>query len=401
MFILYYSLFGASLIYSIKKYRNIINPISIFSIFLFLLSFSFIRLAKNQTDYSLCTYFVLNLSIFSYFLGVNINLNFRPIKLPKINNKLRKIFLYGFSIFSFLTCILECIRFGFIPIFQLSSIDIYNETNGKLIPFLHYFITLAGFLPTWSYVLFKNKILSKKELFFFLILSLLILINYLSRQLYLMAGFSLFIAYSYYNIVNYKKIILSGLVIISLFFTVGFLRFNNDSPVSFSEFSRAAAGIESEDVNFIESIIVEYSSKRFSVLNDLVVYSNSLNYFGFGIYTFRPILSFFLLEKKGIINRNENLDTEKLVATYTIDPYLDFNFFGVVFLNILYGFLAIRYYKQFHNKYDEAIIKFSIIFFCIIMGVFVNYFNSMLVWLGLLFNKILTGGISKYNTINK
>ncbi|MDA6068803.1 oligosaccharide repeat unit polymerase [Flavobacterium sp. AC] len=392
-FLGYYCLATTMLLFSLNKYQEPINPISVYSVFIFLLSYSFIRLADAQIGYSFNTLLVINISIFSYFLGTCFKVDYKPIKLFKINNKLRRTFIYGICILAFFTFILECMRFGYIPVLQIGSVDIYNETNDKLIPFLHYFIILLGFVPAWSYILFKQEIVSKKEFHFFCFLTLIVLINYLSRQLYLMTGFSFFVAYSFYNVVNFKRIIISAVSVIVIFFSIGYLRFKSDSPVSYSEFSRAYAGIDNKEVNFFESIIVEYASKRFSALNEAVNYGDRINYLGKGMYTFRPLTSLLLLEKTGVIKRDDNLDTENLVATYAIDPYLDFWFFGVVFLNVFYGFILSRYFAQFRNNYNEAIVKFSIVFFCIIMAMFVNYFNTMLVWLGLVFNKILIGGI--------
>lgn len=108
-------------------------------------------------------------------------------------------------------------------------------------------------------------------------------------------------------------------------------------------------------------------------------------------------LSFFLFEKIGVVQRIPELNSEVRVGTYLIDPYLDFGVIGVLVINSFYGYLSARYYNQFKENRPEAIIKFSIIIFCVFMGMFINYYNSMLIWLGFIFNKILIGGLKSEN----
>jgi hypothetical protein len=178
---------------------------------------------------------------------------------------------------------------------------------------------------------------------------------------------------------------------------VGFLRFDSELSMSAGEFYRAISGIENDNVSLFEAVFVEYSSKRFSILDEMINYSDHIAFFGYGMYTFRPFTSFFLLEKMGFITRIPELNSEQRVGTFLIDPYLDFGIIGVFILNALYGYLAVRYYNQFKKRYPEAIVKFTIIVFCILMGMFVNYFNSMLIWLGLIINKVLVGGLKSKN----
>jgi oligosaccharide repeat unit polymerase len=301
--------------------------------------------------------------------------------------------LYTICIASTITFVIECAFFGYLPVLNISNADVYIDTNAKLVPFLHYFIVLLAFVPSWSYVLYKEKVLKKNEYRLLLFITLFILVNYLSRQLYLLLGITFFMSYSYYSYVNTKKIFYGIIVIVVLFMTIGYLKFNSETSVSFSEFSRLAAGIDNENVTILESTFTEYSSKRYTALDKMVRYRDDINYWGMGIYTFRPFFSFFLLEKTGVVKRIPELDSERNVGTYAIDPYLDYGLIGALIINLFYGYFSARYYKQYKNRYPEAILKFSIIVFCLLMGMFINYFNTMLIWLGIIFNKILIGGL--------
>jgi oligosaccharide repeat unit polymerase len=386
-----------ALVLSFIRFKKAINPISIYSIFIFLMAYSFIRLSDLQSGYSTNTIILLTSSAFFYLLSALFNYPYKPVRLFVLTSSLRILFLYAIVSGSFITFCIECILFGYLPVLHIFSSDVYSETNAKLVPFLHYFIVLLAFVPTWSFIFYKQKMITKAKFRFLLALSLFILVNYLSRQLYLLLGITFFLAYSYYNYVNTKALLRGAVIVVGLFMMIGYLKFNSDLGDTFSDFSRRLAGIENEHVTILESTLTEYSSKRFTALDKMVKYRDSINYYGKGAYTFRPIISFFLLEKLNVVKRKSELDSEVNVGTYAIDPYLDYGFLGVLILNCLYGFSAIRYFKQYNVSYPEAIIKFSIIIFCIFMGMFINYFNTMLIWLGIIFNKILLGGIKNNN----
>lgn len=397
-FTIYYCFATFAVILSGLRFKNLINPISIFVPFLYLLSYSFLQLSVDQVDYSPMTFLIINSSIVIYLLFASLNYPYRPVKIFALDERLKRKLLYFMSLMAFLTFIIECIVFGYIPILNITNVDLYGETNEKLVPFLHYFIILNSLLPTWAYVFLKEKIISKKEFRFVLFLSVFILLNYLSKQLYLLFGMSLFVSYTYYNQINIKKILKALGVMFLIFGFIGFLRFDSELSMSASEFYRAISGIENDSVSLFEAVFVEYSSKRFSILDEMVNYSDHIAFLGYGMYTFRPFTSFFLLEKMGFIIRIPELNSELRVGTFLIDPYLDFGIIGVIILNALYGYLAVRYYNQFKGRYPEAIVKFTIIVFCISMGMFVNYFNSMLIWLGLIINKILMGDLKSKNS---
>lgn len=399
LFSLYYVIAVMTFVFSRLRFNSLINPISIFVPFLFLLSFSFLQLSENQNSYSLTTFLVINVSIATYLVFASLEYPYRPLTLIKVDNKLRVRLVRFISFMAFITFVIECFMFGYIPLLNITSLDVYNDSNSKLVPFLHYFIIINAFIPSWSYIFLKENLISKREFRILLFLSCFILLNYLSKQMYLLFGLTFIISYSFYNVLKLKGLFKAVSAVVLVFLFLGYLRIDPKSTLSAAELYRAYAGVHNEEVTMIESFFVLYSSVRFTVLNEMVNFSDKIHYLGSGIYTFRPFTSIFLLEKTGVIKRIPELDSESNVGTFLADPYLDFGFLGVLFLNAFYGFIALRYYRQFKDKYPEAIVKFSIIVFCILMGMFVNYFNSMLIWLGILFNKFIIGGMVKKSNI--
>ena len=203
-------------------------------------------------------------------------------------------------------------------------------------------------------------------------------------------------AYITYNKFNTLLFLKGMIAIITLITIINFIRFetyDSQNTDDKAEFFRSIAGIEDDNVTLTEATFVEYVSKRYSAMERMVVYSDKIDFFGFGMYTFRPILSLLLLEKTGFVERKPELNSELNVGTYMIDPYLDFGFVGVIVLNSFYGSIANRFYYQFKNNRKEAIIKFAFIIQCMLMGMFINYFNTMVIWLCIFVNKILLGGL--------
>jgi oligosaccharide repeat unit polymerase len=399
LFSLYYVFAVMTYVFSRLRFKSLINPISIFVPFLFLLSYSFLQLSENQNSYSLTTFLVINVSITTYLVFASLEYSYKPLIIIRADNNLRVRLVRFISFMAFITFVIECFMFGYIPIFNITSLDVYNDSNSKLVPFLHYFIIINAFLPSWLYIFFKENLISKREFRVLLFVSCFILLNYLSKQMYLLFGLTFFMSYSFYNALRLKGLFKAAGAVSIVFLFLGYLRIDPKSSLSAAELYRTYAGIQNEEVSMIESFFVLYSSVRFTVLNEMINFSDKIHYLGSGIYTFRPITSLFLLEKIDVIQRIPELDSESRVGTFLADPYLDFGFLGVLFLNAFYGFMALRYYRQYKDKYPEAIVKFSIIVFCILMGMFVNYFNTMLIWLGILFNKFIIGGLVKKSNL--
>lgn len=377
------------LCYANIRFKGPINPITAYSLYIFLFGYSIIPISTAQEGFTKTSYAIVIISIISFLAPILLRIKFSNIKVPLLSLKQRVNLLYFLLIGSCVVFVMECARFGFIPILEVASRDIYIETNEKLIPFLHYFIVLNSYIPCWAYLLYKMQLISKKIFLMVLCVSVIILLNYLSRQVYLLLGISMFISYCYYHRVKFASIIRISLISIGLFLFIGFLKFSSNVTDSFSEYMRLLAGIDNSDISMLEATVVEYSSKRFVAFNTIVDKADFLDYYGLGIYTFRPLLSSFFLEKAGIINRLPELDSEVLVTTYAADPYLDFGLIGVVIMNFFYGSLALGCYENFVRRRAVSIISWAIVLFCCVMGMFINYYNTMLICLGFIFNQLM------------
>ncbi|MEN6568922.1 MAG: O-antigen polymerase [Rikenellaceae bacterium] len=388
----FFSVFSISILFaSFKFYNSVINPISIYFPFLILLSYSFIQLSNLQVGYSIKSILVILFSIISYILSSMSKISFKKGDKKKyLSKRSRRFLLFLLIIGAILTFLLESRRIGYIPILHLTNRNVYSDMNENVIPLMHYFITLLAFLPSWIYILYKQGIVRKRESKTLILITLFILLNYLSKQIILLLILCSFGTYIYYNKIN-KKIILSfigGLAVIFILITI--IRFQSiDTTAAIAEYYRIVAGIDNPEVSFTEAFLVEYSTKRFVAFNNVINYADNIKFLGLGQYTLKPIISILFLDNLGFTSNVPELNTENLVTTYIADPYLDFRFIGVILLNILYGFLSITFYKKIKSGDEDGIVGFWIIVFCLLMGVFINFFNTMMIWLGFLFNRLL------------
>lgn len=348
------------------RYKSIINPLLVYSLFVFFFSYSIIPISNDQKLYSLNTYIVVFISILFYVLPFFLNLKFQDFSCFKLTNNARTSLLLILLFCSVVVYGLECLKFGYIPILNFTQQDVYNDSNTKLIPFLHYFIIITAYLPSWAYIFYKENIISKKKMRWIFYISLFVLFNYLSRQIFLLLGLSLFISYNYYNKVNVLRLFQVAFCTVGLFFIFGYIRFSSDVTDSFAEFMRIVADIDNPNILVFESTLVEYSSKRYTALDHVIHNRDEINFYGLGMYTFRPLLSLLFLEKFGVIERIPELDSEILIATYAADPYLDFGFLGVIFLNFLYGCIAVDAYKNYQERKVGYCIVLSIVFFVVL-----------------------------------
>lgn len=142
-------------------------------------------------------------------------------------------------------------------------------------------------------------------------------------------------------------------------------------------------------LSVIENYLTIYSSNRFYELNKLVNEKNSLNYYGYGMYTFKPIVSVFFLNRLNLVDYDTKFNIPNAVPTFVVDPYLDFGLIGSFLINFIYGFISTIFFFIFWNKKRIGIINFSIIVFCIVMMTFMNYFNTFFVWFVLIINNLL------------
>lgn len=398
-FSIYYA-FGILLLLTSRLFfENFINPISLFTLFIFQLGYSFIQFSDSQQPLSFVSLFIINTSILFFLLGTVL-----PLNLPKttLNLTIRsRVIVYFFLTFmGLITILLESVfLIGYLPVANLFAKDVYRDTLDNYIPLLHYFVSLSCFVPVWGYILFKNNHISKFWFVISLLTSFFVLSNVYGRQIYLLTFLSLFIAYTYYNRVNTSRILIIIICFFSLFYFIG--QFRNKWADTYGNVIKMVTGISNEKVTAVEAIFVEFSAKRYTAFEKMVNRQLQTNYYGYGIYWSQPLSSLFLLQKLGMVKILPEFDSFSEVATYAIDPYLDYGIPGIIIFNLLYGILARRYYMQFTEKDSSAIVKWGIFSFCIIMMMYVNFINTAFIWLGLIFNKIIISPEYSHSIMHK
>lgn len=371
-------------------FKDYINPISAYSVFLFCFSFSFIPLSGLQRVFSVYGLMILIVSVLSFFLGAIVFRKIRFLNLfPVFTKRSKKILIYfllSVSIFSFL---MEIHKLNYLPLLNVLKRDVYNETSSAYIPFLNTFILLSSVIPVWSILLYRKGIISKREYRFILLASIFILVNHFGRQMFLVIGLSLLAYYNFFNKINYRKLIVIILSGISLFLFIGFLRTGSLNALDRgNEIIKSGGGIKYK-TNIVESYLVLYSSVRFSVFEEMLEGKKAQDFWGMGSYTLRPIFKMTRLSNINYLHKPE-FDSLNKLGTYAIEPFLDAGIVGVVVVNFLYGFF-ITYFFRKYTQYEnlEYIIPWAIILFCMIMMPFTNTFNTFFTWIVLLFNKIL------------
>ncbi len=153
-------------------------------------------------------------------------------------------------------------------------------------------------------------------------------------------------------------------------------------------FLNNVAGIE-YNTNIVESTFTLYSSIRYDVLNKYVKKAKHDEYIGMGKFVFRPIISLTLLDRMAIVNYEKGYDVESALATYAINPYLDFGYLGVIIFGLLYGIISSHFYRNYKLRNEKYILSWSIIIFCLLMTPFMNYFSSFFIFVIWSVNKLI------------
>lgn len=391
---------GIVFILGIMRFGNFINPITLICLFLFAFSYSFIKFSNDQIDLSIWTISIIYTSIFSYVIFASMRqFNSKPLLFFDLKPVKRKYLLIIVFISGIVVFIFECLKAGYIPILNFTSRDTYADAVTNVFGFFHYAILLQTAVPAWSYILYKERIIIRKTFIRISIIATFITFNYLSKQTVLFFMLCGLTTYLFYNKVNFKRFLNVSILFIAVMYMVNYFRssnFNLENTGTSTEYMKSISGVEKgKDININEAMLIEYSSKRFSALEEMRAYADEHNYIGLGIYTFKPVTSLFLLEKTGIITIDPNLNTIGKVGTFVIDPYLDFGILGVIILSAFYGLLANRYYFHYLDAFRDAPVKFAVILQFLIMAVFINYINTFFIWTILFFNKLITEGLKK------
>jgi len=389
-------LFGVILFcYSIQKWNDLLNPLSLYFIFIFGFGYSLLGLSKYIHPFDPRTIIIISLSILSFSAGAILNIKikspFSQILLSKRSNLLVYYALIAFSLLSFAY---EMIRIGYLPLFNILRFDVYSDSNKKLVSFVHYFAMLFAVIPSWTYILYKRKSVTKRWLLFIFLVSSFVLLNYLSRQLIVLFLIAFMLTYTFYNKLNYRKVAFYSASIIGVFFLIGQIRMSqmnviqSDKNYSPTQFLNNMAGIKYK-TSLLETTFTIYSSIRYDVLNNFVKKAKYDEYIGMGKHVFRPLISLTFLDRMNVVHYEKDYDVDSALATYAIDPYLDFGFWGVVIFGFLYGLISSHFYLNYKLQNEKYIISWSIIIFCLIMAPFMNYFSTFFVFLIWCINKMV------------
>lgn len=376
---------------SFKMTKDLFNPYAAYSLFVFFLGYSYIPINSKQILLDNYALFLLLLSVGFFILGMLLTIRIRlPLITIKISNYARKKILIVLFAISIIVYLLEIKRFGYIPIFKIFSMDVYKDTMSKSIPILHYFVLLSSIMPAWAFLLFKQNIIKKKLFLWILFISLFMIINFLSRQFLLLIFLTYLFVYLFYNKITLSKVLLLSALPVLIFMLFGALRLvsivNDDRTQK--EFLKDYAGSNPE-ANILEIYAALYSSNNFSTFQDFVNRSEKENYVSYGVYTFKPLTTITLINRLGGAEINPDFDSEKSLATYAIEPYLDFRLFGIILCNLFYGFLLGYFYKIYKRKNLYAIIPYTVLFYCTLMSPFTNFFNMFFIWMILFLNAAL------------
>jgi oligosaccharide repeat unit polymerase len=372
-------------------FKNPLNPINFYTLFILCYGFNFLKLSTVSKALSYTTHLVIILSIVFFVFGVLFGNKIKTEQKVLMNRQSKATIFYVTFVCIILTFLLEIKTFGYLPLLKMFSMDVYKDTNDKLLSFLHYFIIIAAIIPSWAYILNRKEIISKKAFIWFSIGALFILINYLSRQIFFLFLISTFTTYSFYNSVSVKKIVIALFTVVFIFILMGNIRImRGNSTVggyTAEQLLRDLGQIKYK-TNIFESYLNIYSSQRFDSMDKFVQMKKEEDFFGMGIFTLRPLSSVLFLDRMGIVDYKQyNVTTN--IAGYAIDPYLDFGLLGVILLNFLYGFICRLTFINFNQGNTLYIIPWALLIFCLIMAPFMNYFNTFIIWFAIFFNRLI------------
>lgn len=380
---------------SIQKWNALLNPFSLYFIFIFGFGFSLLGLSKYIKPFGLNTNLIICLSILSFSIGSFADIRIKsPFSRFRFSHRSNLLVYYLLFVFGLLAFIYEMTLIGYLPLINIFNFDVYNDVNKKLVSFLHYFVMLFSVIPSWTYILYKRNSVTKRWLVLTLIVSTFILLNFLSRQNIMLLLICLAVTFSFYNKVNYKKVGLYSLAIIGVFFIMGQIRMSQMNLIKSRKnytpamFLNNIAGIEYK-TSIFESTLTLYSSIRYKTLDDYVKKAKEDEYFGMGKFVLRPFISLSLLDRIGIVNYEIKYNVDSALATYAINPYLDFRYFGVIIFGLLYGMISSHFYRHYKLNSEKYILPWAIIIFCLIMTPFMNYFSSFYIFLIWSLNKLI------------
>lgn len=378
--------------------KVIITPNTVYFLFVFLFGYSFIPLSNANEQIEIDTFIVLFFSVFFFltgiYIGKGIKLKISPLP---IQTNIRILIFRLTFIFSFIVFLLECARVGFIPLFNMFSVNVYEQMSENAIPILHYFVQMVNILPILAYILHKKNLISSNERNIVLAGCAFIMLNSLSRQTWVLTIICFGVYYMFYYVLSKKKFLIVLFLTLILFLGIGAIRlltitYDDRSNV---EYLKDYSDID-YDANLVEVYLGLYSTNNFTTLKRFVKTADDANYLGLGVYTFKPVFTLLGLSKFDSFDINKDLDSFSALGTYAIEPYLDFGLIGVIFINLFYGIFVSYTYKRYREGKERWIVPWGVMAFCLVMAAFTNFFNTFFVWFVLTLNFLILAPSNNY-----
>lgn len=356
--------------------EDVFNPIGVYSVFwLGVAGLANIRISSDQHIWSYYMWVVVILAFVSFCLGYfvmnkyNKKLSLKKPEVPFSNEKLYNCIFILFII-SVVSFIFEAIYLGFIPIFS-SKMDAYMNFNIKGV---HYFVVSIALIP--SLTLAYRKAGGTKKIIIYNIVSFLIPILIVSRQLLLLEIILAMITYHYsIKKIPFRIIFVTAIISIVLFSLSSNLRHQN------IEYIKSAANVNIKS----NSVLIQpylYLTINFENLRNIV--ENFSDYklgenTGFSVLAFTNTKKYVDFSYKSLYFTNPNFNT----STYLSDIYFDFGIVGVAIIPFMLGLLYCFLYKKYvrNNVNQIMIILYSLLSYCLIFSFFVCwYFNPTIVF---------------------
>ena len=383
----------AAIVYSIYIYEQLINPFTIYSIFIYTAGFSFIKISSKQASYDAGFVLIVLLSIVCFLVGGLIASKTFPFSFKNVLKRLTPglsfaflvlVLIIGMSVF-----VMEIRQLGYLPVLNLGNTAVYNDLNENEVTPLHNFIVLNSVLPAMFYINYKKGHISFLLFLVLAFVSGFIILNFFSRQIIILFFFSMLIAVNYYRSIPVMRLMVIGAVTLVLFIVIGQLRNSSDDDdksASVNDFLKEYNQV-TKPTNLLETYLSLYGGVNFSTADKIIEEAVHDGYYGFGVYSARPAITVMPVNKDVVYPATYSSYTQ--LGTYVTDPFLDFRWAGVVLLNLLYGYLSMNSFKNYLNRKSEYyIVEWSLFIFCIFMCSFTNFFHMFFIVFFFIINRI-------------
>ena len=376
-----YAVMMSVMILGYLKFKRIVNPISSVMIFWLALIYYRLGISNRQNELTLQSQVYIYAFIFFYVLGTFFVLRRRLRPFVVHNEKSLYILNVLFAAAVIVACC-EFYVFGGFPIVKsmFGGQDIYGEVVG--IPIFHYLVMLSAILPAAYYYLYRIGAISKVSFYIFVIASLFIVLNTMSRQLLIFSIILSFFSYSSVNRIDPDRLLFKWAVFaIAAFILLGMSRISAINPnIQALDYLKAYSDVPKEfDVNIFDVTFNLYASLNFNTFQEMISLTNEV---GYGKYFLKPIVGIINFGNVLGISYVEQYDSFRRLGTIVADPVLDFGLLGVIIFSFSYGLVSANIFRLLNSlRSIGVIIIWSTIVYTLLMSVFANFFNVFFSWI--------------------